>query len=340
MVNISGKSISRAQVIKIMKEQNVSPELREIVLYNFDTADAGENGVGTEGANDETLKGFEIKYFYKLMGWELKQDSGNDDEYDNIPRAKKAEYNPKDKTTTVYDYNEKTITKYDENNQIIGVTDLDGNPINTKTSPQKSSTPTKPQKEQEHYTREQINQKIQALKPGESFSYTENFAADIGVIKFAEKSPVTWMRNQDGTLTKTYFDPNMSSGRGFKAETVYKDDMKTKVSERKVTPTGVDLGVQSNIRFNSNGEPTIVTTPLNDVKVAGAQTKGGALTRGMLRGNFANQEVRDINGKVILICTNGEFRTPRGKVIPIDKALDILEKSFDNGTIQELVQTY
>lgn len=340
MVEVNGKSLSREQIINIMKEKNISPELQRIVLFNFNEADIGENGVGTEGAGDEVLKGFELKYFYKLMGWKFEENT-NKDENNLETGNKKAVYNPEDETTLVYDYKDKTITKYDKDDKVLSITDFDGNPVDIpEDTPTKPNEQTKPQQDKK-LTRDEINQKIQNLKPGESYTYSESIAADLGSIKFAENNIVTWIRNQDGTFTKRTVDPYHINRRPVMMQTVYKDDMKTKISERKVTAAGQELGVQSEVSYDSEGNPATVTTPLDKVgKITGSRTKEGIVSLVLRQSKFSSQEILDKDGNVIISCVNGEYKNAKGKTISYDKVYDILEKVFKNGTIGNLIQRY
>lgn len=342
-VNKAG-GFSRAELIKLMDKNELSPAEREIILFNFDNADIGEQGVGTAGAGDKVLKGFEIEYFYKLMGWEQKENKQQGQEVRTVSPesvgAKHAEYNPQDKTTLVYDEEAKTITKYDEAGNVLGVTDFEGKPIKETKPVQKNKKPAQP--EQKPLTQEEINTKVRALKPGEVFTYTESSRADWGSGRSYEKHTVQWKRNQDGTLSKFIPQFDISARKTFVLETKYADDMKTKISEDKLTRTSTPLGQKATIQYGADGNPVSATIPLKpNTKVKRMSfTREGFLTNAMSHGKFSSQEIRDKDGNVILKCVNGEFTDKKGSTVSADKAYDIIEDAFKNGNIKELVQNY
>ena len=96
-----------------------------------------------------------------------------------------------------------------------------------------------PEKKNDNLTQEQISESINNLKPGESFNYTDIRELGSPGSGFYSKNttPITWTRNNDGTLTKVSREISYNNGRGevfFDHEIQYSADGKTILQEKRV----------------------------------------------------------------------------------------------------------
>lgn len=343
-MNINGPKLTRERLIELLNETNASKEMKQIVLFKFDQADAI-----TEKNN--ILEGdAEINAFYQAMGWERKpKETVLQAQIAKAPETGGvyAEYDEETGGSTVYDKNKNTITKYDADKNVISVTDFDGNPVTLKEEPTAPTQPTEPQKK--GLTQEEINAKALSLKPGETFNYTETRSANLGSGSSAEARTVMWKRNEDGTLSRVHVEPTVQAytrvrGRGVrlsdKFETRYSEDMQTKIYEDTMTTTGRKLNAKTRIYFE-NGEPSQEITNLSNFNAQQtSMTKEGLLISILRSPNFASQEIRDQEGNVILRYENGEFKNKNGRKIDDGKAYDILERAYNNGRVHDLVQNH
>lgn len=238
-----------------------------------------------------------------------------------------------DETTggsTSYNLKNRTVTMYDSEGNITGTRSMDENERIQTSGSTKIETPST---EPKNLNSEDIKQNVLNLKPGETYTYQSKISG--------ESKPVTWKRNEDGTLScskpQLIFKGRIPQNEIL--DTGYSPDMKTKLYEDKYNSTR--LGLKTRVFYDENEKATKDVTNLENYTVSlGAGTKEGNLIRLMNNTKASSKEIKDTEGNTILRFVDGHFENAKGKEIGDDKAYKILEKAFEKNKIKELIQNY
>lgn len=217
------------------------------------------------------------------------------------------------------------------------------------TAPENDKTKgTKPEVKQ--YTPEEIQNKIDNLKPGQTFEHSRKSVVDWGSGSRVEQKSITWQRNDDNTLTK--IDSEFSQGRFNSLRTNYEADGKTKISEEVINRDINSYGgrdvkpVKSVINYKDGAKETRVTdfSDKNAMNVLSKQTNMPATTiLHAFRKNaddYSSQVVNNKKGEALVTYKDGKYFDKKGKEIDSDKANNILEKAFNKKQLGQMIQNY
>lgn len=222
-----------------------------------------------------------------------------------------------------------------------------------------------PEKKNDNLTQEQIQESINNLKPGESFNYINTLELGSPGSGFYSKNttPITWTRNNDGTLTKVSREISYNNGRGevfFDHEIQYSADGKTILQEKTVKNYRFSRGLDTTIKYSDSKKEseTIDLKDLNKCNTLGFMTPGGQLFSTITpkfsygdkslaqkredenNATYASKELKNSQGEVVLTYKDGKFYNKKGKEISDDKACDLVFKLVEKNDVSELVQNY
>ena len=187
-------------------------------------------------------------------------------------------------------------------------------------------------------TKQDIDNAINNLKPGEEYSYQSNI--DLGY--YQSSTPVTWARNEDGTLTQTKVSPNFSNKTFDSLETVYSEDRSRiiKADSQKYIFGAMTIVTEN---YDDKGNVTSQTSNMKDIL---SSARGNLLnttfnlinTTEKNASKYAEQTFKDVNGEVLLTFKDGQWFNEDGKEISQNKAHKIMDKAKENENLGEFVQ--
>jgi len=213
----------------------------------------------------------------------------------------------------------------------------------------------KPQ-EKKKLTNEEIQNSIDALKPGETFSYTRKTSSVSGTGSYSEQKSIIWKRETDGTLTNIVPEfSNDSNNRPIilRLATSYAADGKTVLSKEFAADSLPLAKELKSVAKYENGKPTNLTTDLTNLdkdlrklrRESSSNTPVGRVLSSLVwqpvrhSSTFSTQEFKDTNGNAVVTYRDGEFFNQKGKKISFDKANKILSKLYEANQLSSLVQT-
>ena len=216
----------------------------------------------------------------------------------------------------------------------------DAPPVNeaptTDDAPPANEVP--PTNDAKSLTKEEIDNAINNLKPGEEYSYQSNI--DLGY--YQSSNPVTWARNEDGTLTQTKVSPNFSNKTFDSLETVYSEDRSRiiKADSQKYIFGTMTIVTEN---YDDKGNVTSRTSNMKDIL---SSARGNLLnttfnlinTTEKNASKYAEQTFKDANGEVLLTFKDGQWFNEDGKEISQNKAHKIMDKAKENENLGEFVQ--
>lgn len=362
--HLSGDSgFSRAELVKLLNENNVDKETQNKILFNFDSCDASDS----TGENDGVLKKDALKNFMQFMDKNhpfvmefMNFKSGAMDNFKAFKDNAMQRFNdfknnamsggksvseptpdsrvepPKthetgefyaevnaDGTTSEYNLKERTVTLYDKDGNKIRTTSMD--------APKNEKSDTK------NLTQQEIDEKITNLKPGESYTYTQTSETRTGIGFSKTTQTITWSRNEDGTLQAVTMD--LLGMKPVKLKTIYSPDKTRKISEQKVNS---ELKLVATINYDENGKPINEVVNMSEYKKSPSMTVAGLLLRQMQKNAnaYSSSEIKNTSGEVILSFRNGDWYNSKGKKIDADKAYDIIEKQNNKNNLGDFVRNY
>lgn len=206
------------------------------------------------------------------------------------------------------------------------------------------------------YTKEDIENNIKNLKPGESFTYNSKKSYNWGFGSSYEEKNITWKREDDGTLVKIEptFVPT-SSGRETVQDlsTHYSADGKTIVSEDVTGKFKFAKELKSTKHYENEKLSTLTTDLTNiDKKIEKSSYIGNSdpiirvlssITKQVQnheKNPFSVQEFKDTSGNSVVSFKDGKFYNDKGKEISYEKAHKILSKLKEKNELGTLVQSY
>jgi len=218
--------------------------------------------------------------------------------------------------------------------------------LNKDTKPvETTSTETKPAETKPAETKpksngglsnDDIQNKISALKPGESFNYK-------GSGYTAAKTPISWTRNDDNTLTKNHLESLYQNGlpKAVKLSSHYEADGQTLIS-KDVVNTKLDAVTTQNYE---NGKLSSATTDLSKfenrigdrgaMRLLNAANPKLAQSRGITEQRFMSN-----SNKELVSIKDGKYYNQNGKEIEQHEADEILTKAMEKGQLGSLYQQY
>ncbi len=216
----------------------------------------------------------------------------------------------------------------------------DAPPVNeaptTDDAPPANEVP--PTNDAKSLTKQDIDNAINNLKPGEEYSYQSNI--DLGY--YQSSTPVTWARNEDGTLTQTKVSPNFSNKTFDSLETVYSEDRSRiiKADSQKYIFGAMTIVTEN---YDDKGNVTSRTSNMKDIL---SSARGNLLnttfnlinTTEKNASKYAEQTFKDANGEVLLTFKDGQWFNEDGKEISQNKAHKIMDKAKENENLGEFVQ--
>ena len=211
-------------------------------------------------------------------------------------------------------------------------------PVSTspETKPDKADKPSTSE-EPRQLTKEEINGNINNLKPGESYTYTQTINTGMGY----SQGPVTWTRNEDGTLTRTEKSANFSTRRFDTLNTVYSEDRSKVISQdTQEHMFGMQTVVSNlyddagNIKSQSIDLQSILNSKRGSYMMPSDFTS--TTTRGA--GKYAEQTFKNTDGEVLLTYKDGQWFNEKGKEISDSKAYKIMDKALEAKNLGELVR--
>ena len=216
----------------------------------------------------------------------------------------------------------------------------DAPPVNeaptTDDAPPANEVP--PTNDAKSLTKQDIDNAINNLKPGEEYSYQSNI--DLGY--YQSSTPVTWARNEDGTLTQTKVSPNFSNKTFDSLETVYSEDRSRiiKADSQKYIFGAMTIVTEN---YDDKGNVTSQTSNMKDIL---SSARGNLLnttfnlinTTEKNASKYAEQTFKDVNGDVLLTFKDGQWFNEDGKEISQNKAHKIMDKAKENENLGEFVQ--
>ena len=186
-------------------------------------------------------------------------------------------------------------------------------------------------------TREEINTSITNLKPGESYTYTQTINTGMGYTQ----GPVTWTRNENGTLTRTEKSANFSTRRFDTLNTVYSEDRSRIISQ---DTHEYMFGTQTvasnlyddagNIKSQSIDMQGILTSKRGNYLMPSDITS--TTTRNA--GKYAEQTFKNTDGEVLLTYKDGQWFNEKGREISDNKAYKIMDKALEAKNLGEFVR--
>ena len=186
-------------------------------------------------------------------------------------------------------------------------------------------------------TNAQLDKKVKDLKAGETYTYTES--TSVSGTGFSSKSSqtITWKRNDDGTLTKTYLD-------GAYQPSVVNDNYSAdgqKVST--VSTNKYDPYKNVTTNYDANGavkDRTIDLSSLPTSKSTTSMSKQQQLMTYLKRGqnSYTSQNITNKKGETILTYKQGKYFKPDGKEVAVDKAYTMIQKEIEKGRISNIRQ--
>lgn len=184
---------------------------------------------------------------------------------------------------------------------------------------------------------EQIKQKIKDLKPGESFPYVHTVESKGEGYSSSYTQKITWKRNDDGTLTCSYYE-------GVSQPTRVIDNYNENGQKVSTVKTNSKNPYQNmTINYGANGaisDRTIDLSSLPTSSNTSSMSKEYDLMR-YLKNNqrsYSSQTITNQKGETMLTYKEGKFYKPDGKEISSDKALSMIEKAIDKGKISTVRQ--
>ena len=186
-------------------------------------------------------------------------------------------------------------------------------------------------------TREQIDQKIKDLQPGEAYTYTHNVKVSGTDFSSSSSQSITWTRNEDGTLTCSYINPGFRSSRVQENYTTDRQRLST-ISTNKWNPFE---NVTTN--YGADGKVSERTIDLSSLYSSQSISSGTKQQRVMnyLRSHqndYASQNITGSKGEVILTYKQGKYYRPNGNEVSDSKAYSIIEKAINKKNISTINQ--
>lgn len=188
---------------------------------------------------------------------------------------------------------------------------------------------------------EDIDGKVAALKPGETFQYTRSISGSSGSGSFQMSTTVSWTRGDDGKLTCSYFDlDNTIVTETYDESGSQKISETRKAQQKRNSYISGDLFKNTTTNFGENGEVkersvdltnmynSLASFPSNEIRVFLERNKK----------HYPTQTVRNDAGEAILTLKDGEYYNSKGKKVDADKAHDILYKAYKKGQITDINQ--
>ena len=230
------------------------------------------------------------------------------------------------------------------------------NPNSTVSSGVSSQTAQVAQDETIEYTKEGIMNKVDSLKIGEFFSYIKESGFGDSIY---EKTPVTWTREQDNTLTKTSKSLVRMDGRGNHVtknlSKHFSPDGKTLLSED-VFAEDLVFAKELVAQLEYQGDkPTKLTTDLSNLSKDLSKGASYASYSGVDRvlsslfqqsdvtrvlNKYSSQNITNSDGDVVLSFKDKKFYDKSGNEISYDDASKMLSKLENKGKLGSLVQIY
>ena len=229
--------------------------------------------------------------------------------------------------------------------------------LNTPTEPideteKENAAPASKQKDS--LTQEEINAKIKSLKPGESYSYQLKTSVSWGSGSNYESKPITWTRNEDGTLTKTVPDFVHVKGKTLtnNYSTTYTSDGKTVILYEQMPEGLYHMQEIVSTRHFENGKATHLSTDLSNLDqtlIKDTTTNATPVAKLMsslkqqapaTQAKFSNQEIKNSNGETVVTYKDGKFFNAKGNEINYGKAAKIINELYKNNELGSLIQTF
>ncbi len=193
------------------------------------------------------------------------------------------------------------------------------------------------------YTKEEVENMIANLKPGEKFKYQAKSSFSGDNLRFSESKPVLWTRQQDNTLIKSElsFDGKLN--------THYEADGKTLISKQ-APLYGFTLKNRKHLISTTHyktGKPVYNDLDLTGVDMdktnfAFSYDAGIKFLNIMKKGQqtYSSQIYNDNKGEVLVKLENGKYFDKKGKEIDAAKAEKIIAKAFDKNQMGHFIQNY
>lgn len=204
-----------------------------------------------------------------------------------------------------------------------------------------------------NYSKEEIMQNINNLKPGEEFRYQHKWNINWGTGSSSGTEPVIWKRSDDGTLTKTTKQTYTNSHHRLRFAPFvehYSSDGKTKLSQEfsaeslKFFPE-----LRTTTNYNKGGAIVDTVTDLTNMAYFEKQQEYHPVDKllssiAQLPPRYSelisSQEIKNKNGETVLSFKDGQFINQKGKVISYENAADLIGKLYTKNELASLVQTY
>lgn len=186
-------------------------------------------------------------------------------------------------------------------------------------------------------TREQIDQKIKDLKPGETYTYNHNVKVSGTDFSSSSSQSITWTRNEDGTLTCSYVNAGYRPSHVQENYTTDRQRLST-ISTNKWSPFE---NVTTN--YGADGKVSERTIDLSSLYSSQSISSGTKQQRVMnyLRSHqneYASQNITGLKGEVILTYKQGKYYRPNGNEVSDSKAYSIIEKAINKKNISTINQ--
>ena len=186
-------------------------------------------------------------------------------------------------------------------------------------------------------TREQIDQKIKDLKPGETYTYNNSVSVSGTGFASASFKSITWTRNEDGTLTCSYTNPGLSPSRVQENYTADRQILST-ISTNKRNPfenVTTNYGADGKV-----SERTIDLSSLYSDQSNSFATKQQRVMNYLRshQNDYASQNITGSKGEVILTYKQGKYYRPNGNEVSDSKAYSIIEKAINKKNISTINQ--
>ncbi len=225
--------------------------------------------------------------------------------------------------------------------------------IETEDTPETTTVKASPQTpDNKELTEDAINQKLDSLKPGESFTYTRE--SGIKGMSYNQET-ITWTKNEDGTYTKTepkVVNFNDGGSEVVECSTRYAADRQTVISYQKPAERlhfANELVSTINIE---NGKEVNYTTDISNLKddLSPFGRRGDATPYDRLmssisqqsekaQAKFSSQEIKNTNGETIISFQDGKFIDNNGKEISYQEAVQTIYDLDQKKELGSFVQT-
>lgn len=182
----------------------------------------------------------------------------------------------------------------------------------------------------------EIDQQVKNLKPGESYSYRHNEQSSYSNGFSSTSQTVTWTREKDGTLTKSYI------GTGYQPSIVKETYDGDRIVSKKETNNADPYG---NITTDYDNAGNVSSRKVDLSGLSSSQNRSSfTKERNLLtylqrnQHSYSTQTIRSDDGTSLLTLKDGQYYKANGKPIDVNKAYDIIEKALKKGTLSGIEQ--